>query len=1714
MPLATLTLSQELRQLVTGTFVRRPLEQLLMRLTALQLQSQPPHLRHLVMVRDTILSGTIPLYVQYSLPNFEARVKSGQAFWEAVKGPAIDSENRGKKTSSNHALISLNVPELDEFGFPAKYAPSSQYKGARTTLGQGLLAARPDNLPFSNRDPTVCDNGSFEYKIKYNAAEASTNSVRPATQDGLAEGDSSTPSGEKSTIKHNSRPVQASLRPRGRPRKFLKGTEKFWQGQFAMARTLANQDQPRILDSKAGAMSDPAGLSLFSKRPPQFDVTLVRALESGLPVPAKPKDITQEWVDKMSPILNRTVPSAHVTPEGVRLQGSGKHAGVSRLLILRSSRLGNLQFSERREVPAVRFLVSSAAHTFVDLKCEVFVETVDDDRDDFYASSSSTRAQHAPRNLEIVTRGKQDGPRDPICRTPGESLRDRTFGEKEAGTTALSPRTKRQGRPRKVVKISTSGTASSRKRNSASKRQESASILAAPIDPFGLPPPAMTRSALRKRQRAVHGASFDEDFNLAVSPAIGKQRNDPAERLVEEIKSQSEPKSSSHLDKVSILEARERAKTPPGKQFTPAVARTQSGLGSTATESGAGRDILGITGPAPRQLESSLTSSRSPLVRLRTTAPPWTTGSEDEYMLETSQGPLDSLNMDDRDSEAFRLVQELMANGTEQAQEVEGATLTDRIEQRVPTVASSDADEDVNLPKSTVSDEHSDPEASCKRSKDDVVGAGSVAILRRKIVLDLMEACSGALPYYSNSLWSPFTTAWQKAGQSGKPDMRTIKAAVKSLCQNGSAKQIRFSHRNKRGVMVTKTILAKADIAASNEIILEIQKRMMETDPRPYLPEALEVDSELKRDMGRQRSIPWPAVFEERTVQPSVTPAKVLRLQLRETLSCARRKQRSTDLAAEGLNKGRDPQSDLMVSRPRLGGTRRKYTRRSEPYPRPKLSMDHHPRPPQQQLSDKSPASPDPLDFRTESSPVPLIFDASAAPKPRASKSQAAIPPHSSKDAKATSQLHFINDTQNLRPLQPVSIIWTKTGDQPVLPSSLEDILSDDHRRSKEDDAKWGDPATRDFEWTVDGVASWEQRSPNLFDFKSTNWVFINHSVGDTFKAAPGVGSRIRFDGLIWYDQRGRGHTEKRFHAYEESNDTALVKERRAILRRERQKVARQTQSELIAAQPLCKRKRVSVDPLEATKKRRRGKSPLTQPQTITDSAGNLIDVSHLIGAKYRRPRGIQHLRTMPEHLIYKLAVTVVVVRALAGGLEKHIDWPLVMSVFPNDDEQFLKDRWKTLSNKHRRDIDQLFENFQDRFPGAYAQGEVQHINFDDLESVDWESLVQWALNNLDKRIIHDIPELPASRSELDETVSLRIERNHRPYRDLFGYNQAVTVPMKEAAISAIPFAVPLPLASPASHPNPPHPLDPKADNYDPALKLAKSWALSTITTPLLTFDAAKAQSKLQSLAPVASESETLIESAMKLLSSTKAVSKKRDKGTDAKGRSYDLSRVFTDTLDQRRSINATMLKQAARYKTSVLDAAFAKCEVAEFQPVSVEDGDMVAILNLSAHGRIKIKIGPDVPRNRWGIDEDSRYQTRNIKKESLYFAVLMQQIPGKYVFGNPLLKKDVRVPDLGNGDRDLIPIWRDIRGGFQRGSWDLALAAVLGILASRPGADVREVAQTMSPALQAWEVESLLAWCLEVGAVRRTGQDEEGGWTGGWEVREWWWMVLECGML
>ena len=120
-----------------GIFFKRPVEATLSRLTENWQNSQPLHLRHLAIVRDSALRGTVYHYIQYSFENFAALARDGHATWEAIESRPMPGKNASK------ALGVDAKPTLDEYGFPIRDEPTGLLKKGNATLRECLEVTKP-----------------------------------------------------------------------------------------------------------------------------------------------------------------------------------------------------------------------------------------------------------------------------------------------------------------------------------------------------------------------------------------------------------------------------------------------------------------------------------------------------------------------------------------------------------------------------------------------------------------------------------------------------------------------------------------------------------------------------------------------------------------------------------------------------------------------------------------------------------------------------------------------------------------------------------------------------------------------------------------------------------------------------------------------------------------------------------------------------------------------------------------------------------------------------------------------------------------------------------------------------------------------------------------------------------------------------------------------------------------------------------------------------------------------------------------------------------------------------------------------------------------------------------------------------------------------------------------------------------------------------------
>lgn len=129
------------------------------------------------------------------------------------------------------------------------------------------------------------------------------------------------------------------------------------------------------------------------------------------------------------------------------------------------------------------------------------------------------------------------------------------------------------------------------------------------------------------------------------------------------------------------------------------------------------------------------------------------------------------------------------------------------------------------------------------------MSGGSMGVLRRKIIMEIIETCGGVFPGV-RELLLPFITAWHKLDKTGKPDARTLQTALNYLVGCAKIRQIIFTFQTNKGLMITRTMLALAEISPSDEKVKDMQTKIEQSHPSIYLPPEAEFDEALRTDQS------------------------------------------------------------------------------------------------------------------------------------------------------------------------------------------------------------------------------------------------------------------------------------------------------------------------------------------------------------------------------------------------------------------------------------------------------------------------------------------------------------------------------------------------------------------------------------------------------------------------------------------------------------------------------------------------------------------------------------------------------------------------------------------------------------------------------------------------------------------------------------------------
>ncbi len=159
--------------------------------------------------------------------------------------------------------------------------------------------------------------------------------------------------------------------------------------------------------------------------------------------------------------------------------------------------------------------------------------------------------------------------------------------------------------------------------------------------------------------------------------------------------------------------------------------------------------------------------------------------------------------------------------------------------------------------------------------------------------MEIVEQCGGVYPGESE-MWYPFTTALKKVYDTGKPDQRTIRMAIKALVDSGKLRQVKFSFKDRKGSMVIKTLITFPNVPPDSALVKEVQKGIINADPNLYIPPEAEVDPELRKTyekaLSRLNPVKNLAIDTESKVELQYVPSYIRRAEMNKAAALERRR--------------------------------------------------------------------------------------------------------------------------------------------------------------------------------------------------------------------------------------------------------------------------------------------------------------------------------------------------------------------------------------------------------------------------------------------------------------------------------------------------------------------------------------------------------------------------------------------------------------------------------------------------------------------------------------------------------------------------------------------------------------------------------------------------------------------------------------------------------
>ncbi|KAK7192050.1 hypothetical protein DPSP01_003916 [Paraphaeosphaeria sporulosa] len=455
-----------------------------------------------------------------------------------------------------------------------------------------------------------------------------------------------------------------------------------------------------------------------------------------------------------------------------------------------------------------------------------------------------------------------------------------------------------------------------------------------------------------------------------------------------------------------------------------------------------------------------------------------------------------------------------------------------------------------------------------------------------------------------------------------------------------------------------------------------------------------------------------------------------------------------------------------------------------------------------------------------------------------------------------------------------------------------------------------------------------------------------------------------------------------------------------------------------------------------------------------------------------------------------KLCYTLIVASSMAGE-GGNVDWDIVKKVY-SDSLRFnlekTKKTWAWLQKRMASQLRGMTGSFQSQFLSAYEDGKIDPI--EDPDTYDWGKLVRWALLTC----THVEPPLPLAREALDDC---QFDLSSYDVLDrTVWYNTALANINRDERFAKYTFGLPL---------NGKRKLTAPGDEDD--LK-ARALIRANISTPKELYEKTLAHEKLRKL-----PNSVIGRSVNDLLQAT--LIRQRKIKRLLPGRNYHFSPGFAKNY--RRSFELADFMTAVQLKKD-LDTAFTNDDPDKRNYLvsrTAENGTVMALISLASEGKVKLvpqlppidnDFNAPIPRiSVWGFSEGD-YQHRLMDRKRLFWPLAV--VPtDSYDYGSPLRPTSLPstttedspivwnplpeppLPAREQNSNALLPIWNTIDGQTVIYPWwNRILNIVLQALLFQPSVTAQEIfSRCETYTTEVFEIQLVLDWLVTAQAAKRS---------------------------